>query len=118
RIFRANRQQTPEGRGYTQFGRALFELNIDILCANSSQAEGRVERMNGTLQDRLVKELRLRGISSMATPTPMRPPSSPTSTPGSLRFHEAISTPIGRYTTMRTYGASFAGANGARSPTV
>ncbi|MFC4419689.1 ISNCY family transposase [Cupriavidus pampae] len=65
-IFRANRQQTPEGRGYTQFGRALFELNIDILCANSSQAKGRVERMNGTLQDRLVKELRLRGISSMA----------------------------------------------------
>ncbi|QET03932.1 ISNCY family transposase (plasmid) [Cupriavidus pauculus] len=65
-IFRTNRQQTPEGRGYTQFGRALFELNIDILCANTSQAKGRVERMNGTLQDRLVKELRLRGISSMA----------------------------------------------------
>uniref|UniRef100_UPI0038B242A3 hypothetical protein n=1 Tax=Cupriavidus plantarum TaxID=942865 RepID=UPI0038B242A3 len=57
--------QTPEGRGYTQFGRALFKLNIDILCANSSQAKGRVERMNGTLQDRLVKELRLRGISLM-----------------------------------------------------
>lgn len=62
-IFRANRQQTPEGRGYTQFGRALFELNIDIVCANTSQAKGRVERMNGTLQDRLVKKLRLRGIS-------------------------------------------------------
>jgi len=64
-IFRSNQRQSPEERGYTQFGRALFELNIDILCANTSQAKGRVERMNGTLQDRLVKELRLREISSM-----------------------------------------------------
>lgn len=64
--FRINARENAEGRGYTQFGRALFELNIDILCANTSQAKGRVERMNGTLQDRLVKELRLRGISSMA----------------------------------------------------
>ena len=46
----------------TQFGRALNELNIDILCANSPQAKGRVERSFGTLQDRLVKELRLSGI--------------------------------------------------------
>jgi len=43
----------------TQFGRALAELNIEIICANSSQAKGRVERVNRTLQDRLVKELRL-----------------------------------------------------------
>lgn len=49
----------------TQFGRALAELNIEILCANSSQAKGRVERANRTLQDRLVKELRLAGISDM-----------------------------------------------------
>ncbi len=55
----------PPRGGYTQFGRPRFELNIDILCANSSPAKGRVERMNVTLQDRLVKELRLRGISSM-----------------------------------------------------
>jgi transposase len=51
--------------GMTQFGRALAELNIEILCANSSQAKGRVERANRTLQDRLVKELRLAGISNM-----------------------------------------------------
>ncbi|MGJ8590093.1 MAG: ISNCY family transposase, partial [Yoonia sp.] len=51
--------------GMTQFGRALAELNIEILCANSSQAKGRVERANRTLQDRLVKELRLAGLSSM-----------------------------------------------------
>lgn len=51
--------------GMTQFGRALAELNIEIICANRSQAKGRVERANRTLQDRLVKELRLAGISNM-----------------------------------------------------
>lgn len=51
--------------GLTQFGRALYELNIDIICANSPQAKGRVERANQTLQDRLVKELRLRDISTI-----------------------------------------------------
>lgn len=64
-VFRVNAKDNAEGRGYTQFGRALYELNIDIVCANTSQAKGRVERMNGTLQDRLVKELRLHGINSM-----------------------------------------------------
>jgi hypothetical protein len=53
------------GQGMTQFGRALAELNIEILCANSSHAKGRVERANRTLQDRLVKELRLGGISDI-----------------------------------------------------
>ena len=51
----------------TQFGRALGELNIDILCADTPQAKGRVERVNRTLQDRLVKELRLAGIAAMET---------------------------------------------------
>ena len=51
--------------GMTQFERALAELNIEIICANSSQAKGRVERANRTLQDRLVKELRIAGISNM-----------------------------------------------------
>jgi len=50
----------------TQFGRALDALNIDIICANSSQAKGRVERAHKTLQDRLVKELRLAGASGLA----------------------------------------------------
>ncbi|ULX54067.1 hypothetical protein A9P79_19285 [Cupriavidus taiwanensis] len=72
-IFRVNAKDSAEGRGYTQFGRALVELNIDILCANSSPAKGRVERMNGTLQDRLVKELRLRGISTMAAANAFAP---------------------------------------------
>ncbi|MGH7212900.1 MAG: ISNCY family transposase, partial [Acetobacteraceae bacterium] len=65
-IFRVNAKDTPGGNGVTQFGRALTELNIDIICANSPQAKGRVERAFGTLQDRLVKELRLAGISTAA----------------------------------------------------
>lgn len=64
-IFRVNKADPNHGTGMTQFGRALQELNIDIICANSSQAKGRVERANRTLQDRLVKELRLRGISDI-----------------------------------------------------
>lgn len=54
------------GDGMTQFGRALSKLTIEIICANSSQAKGRVERANKTLQDRLVKELRLAGVSTIA----------------------------------------------------
>nr|WP_236027342.1 MULTISPECIES: ISNCY family transposase [Burkholderia] len=54
------------GSSVTQFGRAMYELNIDTFCANSSSAKGRVERAHLTLQDRLVKELRLRGISTVA----------------------------------------------------
>jgi hypothetical protein len=52
------------GDGLTQFGRALHALNIDIICAKSSPAKGRLERANSTLQDRLVKELRLIGAGN------------------------------------------------------
>jgi hypothetical protein len=65
-VFRVNRTDAKGGSGMTQFGRALAELNIEILCANSSQAKGRVERANRTLQDRLVKELRLADICDIA----------------------------------------------------
>lgn len=67
-IFRVN-QPRPMGTtsGLTQFGRAMYELDIQIICANSPQAKGRIERVNQTLQDRLVKELRLRGISDRDT---------------------------------------------------
>src|SRR5712671_5959935 len=64
-IFRVSREDAASGDGTTQFGRALSELNIEILCANTSQAKGRVERAHHTLQDRLVKELRLAGISTI-----------------------------------------------------
>jgi hypothetical protein len=64
-VFRVNRPDAKGGSGMTQFGRALAELNIEIICANSSQAKGRVERANRTLQDRLVKELRLADICNI-----------------------------------------------------
>lgn len=47
-------------------GQMKLILHRDIICANSSQAKGRVERANGTLQDRLVKEMRLRSIDTVA----------------------------------------------------
>jgi hypothetical protein len=64
-IFRSTKKDATGGQGMTQFGRALAELNIEILCASSSQAKGRVERVNRTLQDRLVKELRMAEISGI-----------------------------------------------------
>ena len=65
-VFRVNHPGALGGDGMTQFGRALHALNIDIICANSSPAKGRVERANRTLQDRLVKELRLAGAATLA----------------------------------------------------
>ena len=64
-VFRVNSKKPKAGDGFTQFGRAMSDLNIDIICANTPAAKGRVERAHQTLQDRLVKELRLRGISTM-----------------------------------------------------
>lgn len=49
----------------TQFQKAMRLLNIELISANSPQAKGRVERLFGTLQDRLVKELRLQNISTI-----------------------------------------------------
>ena len=67
-IYRVNRQATVEEElqdvhPITQYTRAMNELGIEVICANSPQAKGRVERSFGTHQDRLVKELRLAGIS-------------------------------------------------------
>ena len=53
-IYRVNAKDAIGGDRITQFGRVLSELNIDIICANSPQAKGRVERAFGTLQDRRV----------------------------------------------------------------
>jgi helix-turn-helix protein len=71
-IYRSDRQATVEEelRGQpapaTQFARAMSQLGVELILANSPQAKGRVERMNGTLQDRLVKEMRLKGIGDIA----------------------------------------------------
>jgi transposase len=50
----------------TDFGRAMKELNVETIYAHSPQAKGRVERVNRTLQDRLIKALRRKGISNIA----------------------------------------------------
>jgi transposase len=64
-VFRVNRPEMLSTTSVTQFTRAMYQLDIEVICANSPQAKGRVERANQTLQDRLVKEMRLRGIASM-----------------------------------------------------
>lgn len=63
-IFRINKAGAAIDRE-TQVQRAMRELDITLICANSPQAKGRVERANRTFQDRLVKELRLAGISTI-----------------------------------------------------
>lgn len=65
-IFRINIPSAADD-AQTQFGRAMETLNIEIICANSPQAKGRVEKANRTLQDRLVKELRLMKINDIET---------------------------------------------------
>ena len=63
-IFRVNAKDAQSGDGKTEFGRVVERLEIDLIHALTPQAKGRVERANQTLQDRLVKEMRLRNICS------------------------------------------------------
>lgn len=63
-VFSVN-LNNPERDKITQFERVMKELDIDVIHASSPQAKGRVERCNKTMQDRLVKEMRLAGISSI-----------------------------------------------------
>ena len=65
-IFRINAKELDKGDGLTAFGRVIGRLGIAQICATTPQAKGRVERANQTLQDRLVKELRLAGICDYA----------------------------------------------------
>ena len=65
--YRMNQPLAQEsGDTLTQFQRAMQELHIEVIHASSPQAKGRVERLFHTLQDRLIKELRLNNISDMA----------------------------------------------------
>jgi transposase len=64
-IFRVNQKEAKSGDGHTQFSRALDTLGIESIQAQTPQAKGRVERANKTLQDRLVKEMRLKGINTL-----------------------------------------------------
>ena len=63
-LFRVNMPSAGKSDTLTQFGRAMQDLDIQIICANTPQAKGRVERANQTLQDRLPKEMRLLNIRS------------------------------------------------------
>ena len=69
-IYRCDREPTlaelqSKRPPLTQFGRAMKELGVRLILARSPQAKGRVERANATLQDRLVKELRLAGVATI-----------------------------------------------------
>jgi hypothetical protein len=69
-IYKVNRQANVDEelrdiQPITQFTRAMGELDVNVICADSPQAKGRVERGFDTHQDRLVKELRLAGICDM-----------------------------------------------------
>lgn len=63
-VFKVNHPDPKSGTGLTQFGRACEELDIELITANTPQAKGRVERVNQTLQDRLVKAMRLAGVNN------------------------------------------------------
>ena len=64
-IFKTSREISGHKEKETHFGRVLKELGIELICAHSPQAKGRVERANGTLQDRLIKEMRLQKINTI-----------------------------------------------------
>lgn len=61
-VFHINREGALSGTGLTQFGRAMKELDIQLICANTPQAKGRVERRHRDFQDRLIKAMRLQNI--------------------------------------------------------
>jgi hypothetical protein len=116
-VFRVNSTGAVEGDGMTQFGRAWHALDIDIICANSSQAKGRVERANKTLQDRLVKELRLHGISTIAAGNELLPAFLADDNVLSARSRAIPRTFIGRYWRTMTLPTSSLGARSERFPT-
>jgi hypothetical protein len=64
-IFRVNAKDAQSGDGKTEFGRVAQRLDIEAIHALTPQAKGRVERANQTLQDRLIKEMRLEGICNI-----------------------------------------------------
>jgi transposase len=116
-IFRVSKEEAAGGDGMSQFGRALAELNIEIICANSSQAKGRVERAHATLQDRLVKELRLAGISDLEAANAFLPGFIETARPWSgsasaSGWHERS----GRHPVLAGNAAGLTAACGALQP--
>lgn len=64
-VFRVNRDGALAGNGMTQFGRSMKELDIELICANTPQAKGRVERRHRDLQNRLIKAMRLQNVNTI-----------------------------------------------------
>lgn len=64
-IFRVNHKDPKTTTGLTQFGRGMVDIGVQLIHANSPQAKGKVENRNRTLQDRLIKTMRLDGIDNM-----------------------------------------------------
>lgn len=65
-VFKVSRGEVKaKDKRYSQFQRAMKELEIEVIHARSPQAKGRVERANGTLQDRLIKKMRRKGIKTI-----------------------------------------------------
>lgn len=65
--YKSPKKESPEDDigSLSQFERAMEELGVEVIHAYSPQAKGRIERLFGTLQDRLVKEMRLQGIKGI-----------------------------------------------------
>jgi len=122
-IFRVNSKDAAGGDGVTQFGRALLALNIDIICANSPQAKGRIERAFGTLQDRMVKSLPSRkrgscgwrGYRRWPRRTRGCPGSSPPTTRALAVTRPMPRTCIGRWHEPMIWTRSWPGGRSARS---
>lgn len=73
-VFRVNHKGALSGDGKTQFGRAMEELEIALICANSPQAKGRVERRNRDFQNRLIKAMRIAKICNIEAANAFLPP--------------------------------------------
>ncbi len=95
-VFRVNAKEARAGDGKTEFSRVTERLGVEQICALTPQAKGRVERANQTLQDRLVKEMRLRDISSIEAAEASFRNSSKASTPNSRSRRKTLKTRIVR----------------------
>ena len=102
-VFRVNHPNIRKKDSLTQYGRALTELGIHLICANTPQAKGRVERANQTLQDRLVKELRLHNISTIEEANSFLPTFTKDF---NKRFSKQPKSPINAHRTIEGYNLS------------
>jgi hypothetical protein len=113
-VFRNAQASAARGDGMTHFTRALEALNIEMICANSPQAKGRVERANGTLQDRLVKAMRLEGLSSIVEANAFLASYMGRHKRGSRAPHSTVATFIVLLLPMMTCTRSWSGASNGR----